>query len=205
MPSTYPISPFKLLAADLSLRRPAFTILDVNPHIQAITVDTLVDIDNSRHEPRGLLLKRIHDMTCQLSVEADVFVREGGFIIPNDCNTCLFEVSGVTDLALWSTRSATFADVPATQVKKLIRGRGTATKEGVASGLWRYIGFREFENFDQSDAIAVGISWLIITGIVKPQPQGYSISKMATCSNPYFIESVNQLLCNMRRSHAHAI
>ena len=53
--------PIKILAADLSLRRPGFTILLADPSRMEITVETMLDI-NSRGVQgcHGMILDRIY-------------------------------------------------------------------------------------------------------------------------------------------------
>lgn len=70
----------------------------------------------------------------------------------------MFKVVGVADLAAWQTRQGIFHEIPPTIVKKMITGKGNASKEEVAAGLVRFVGEREYASDDQSDAVAVGVA-----------------------------------------------
>lgn len=61
---------------------------------------------------------------------------------------------------MWQTRRKQFHEIPPTIVKKMIAGKGNASKAEVAVGLARFIGERWFDSDDQSDAVAVGITWI---------------------------------------------
>jgi len=46
-------------------------------------------------------------------------------------------------------------------VKKLLTGSGKASKTEVAMALERYVATQQYETDDESDAVAVGLAWLI--------------------------------------------
>ena len=46
-------------------------------------------------------------------------------------------------------------------MKKLLTGSGKALKSEVALALESYVGTQKYETDDESDAVAVGIAWLI--------------------------------------------
>ena len=68
---------------------------------------------------------------------------------------------GVADLTAWQTAEAAYCEIAPTTVKKLLTGSGKAEKSEVAESLVRYVGALEYETDDESDAVAVGIAWLI--------------------------------------------
>lgn len=107
------------------------------------------------------MLERIYAGICELSGDVDVFVREQGFSRYSKGTQTLFKVVGVSDLAIWQARRGQFHEIPPTIVKKVITGRGNATKDEVAAGLTRFVGERTYANDDQSDAVAVGVAWLL--------------------------------------------
>lgn len=170
--------PFRLLAADLSLRRPAFAVLEVDPKEQQIRILKLVDIDNQRKQSaHGSMMLHILEMIEQLCPDVDLFVREYASISRTSERT-LFEVHGVAELALWQARQTRFFDLYPTQVKKLVAGKGTADKAKVASALGRFVGPRAYDCDGQSDAVAVGIAWLKGAGILTETRQGWYINNL---------------------------
>lgn len=48
-----------------------------------------------------------------------------------------------------------------TAIKKLVGGSGSAGKEEVAAGLFPYVGEQTYVCDDESDAVAVGITFLL--------------------------------------------
>lgn len=68
---------------------------------------------------------------------------------------------GVTDLYAWAHGGLEFEELAPLAVKRLVTGNAKATKEQVAKCLEAYVGKREYRCDDESDAVAVGIAWLI--------------------------------------------
>lgn len=108
----------------------------------------------------GQILERIYAELVSLAKGVDVFVRERGFSRFSKGTQTLFKVVGISDLAVWQVCEKQFEEIPPTIVKKTITGKGSATKEEVAAGLARFVGKREYASDDQSDAVAVGVTWL---------------------------------------------
>ena len=48
------------------------------------------------------------------------------------------------------------------EVKKLLTGSGKASKDEVAAALEKYIVKQDYATDDESDAVAIGIAWLIL-------------------------------------------
>ena len=113
----------------------------------------------------GQILAEIYAMITELAVDVAVFVREKGFSrFPHETQA-LFKVVGVADLAAWTTCQTEFVEIAPTTVKKLLAGSGKATKEEVAAALETYVGKYDYEVDDESDALAVGIGYLIQKGM----------------------------------------
>ena len=122
---------------------------------------------NNRGEKKchGQILAEIYAMITELAVDVAVFVREKGFSrFPHETQA-LFKVVGVADLAAWTTCQTEFVEIAPTTVKKLLAGSGKATKEEVAAALETYVGKYDYEIDDESDALAVGIGYLIQKGM----------------------------------------
>lgn len=71
---------------------------------------------------------------------------------------------GVTDLYAWAFAHKGFDEIAPSAVKKLVTGKAAATKEEVAEALEAYVGKQEYACDDESDAVAVGIAWLVSNG-----------------------------------------
>ncbi|UBM56230.1 crossover junction endodeoxyribonuclease RuvC [Bacillus velezensis] len=57
--------------------------------------------------------------------------------------------------------------ISATRVKALVAGAGGAEKKEVEAAVRRMTGYTdEFANFDESDAAAIGLAWLIHEGVI---------------------------------------
>ena len=76
----------------------------------------------------------------------------------------LLRVAGVADLALYNMKRANFYDIYPSSVKKIIGGSGSAQKEAVARGLEMYVGPQEYATNDESDAVGVGVAYLVKEG-----------------------------------------
>lgn len=73
----------------------------------------------------------------------------------------LARVVGLSEYLTIVSGHGEFEKIPPKQVKKLVAGSSTAEKEEVAAALEQFVGKREYACDDESDAVAVGIAWLI--------------------------------------------
>lgn len=110
------------------------------------------------------MLERIYNVTFELASRADILVRERGFSRFKADTQTLFKVVGISDMAAWRAKGATFAEIPPATVKKLVAGKGTASKDEVAAALERYVGPQAYATNDVSDAVAVGVAWVLSQG-----------------------------------------
>lgn len=88
----------------------------------------------------------------------------------------LHEVVGVSDLYAWGFGGREFAEIGPKAVKKAITGNGLAEKDEVAAALPGFVGDWDYACDDESDAVAVGVAWLIQQGLIgdpyaKPKKQ----------------------------------
>ena len=83
----------------------------------------------------------------------------------------LHKVVGVADLYAWGLGGRVFEEVHPKTVKKLVANDQLAEKDVVAAALTQFVGEREYECDDESDAVAVGIAWLLREGMIdSPYP-----------------------------------
>ena len=152
---------FRILAADLSQRCPGFAIL--RSESGKLTVERLCHLNNRGEKKcHGQILAEIYALITELAVDVAVLVREKGFSrVPHETQA-LFIVIGVADVAAWHTCLTEFVEIAPTTVKKLLTGSGKASKEEVASAQESYVGEQTYGSDDESDAVAIGISWIIL-------------------------------------------
>lgn len=125
-------------------------------------MERIINLDNRLvKEPHGGILDRIHKAIIELAPLADVFVRERGFSRHTAGTQALFKVVGVSDQALWQVRREVFQEIPPTRVKKRITGKGGASKDEVAAALPAFVGEMEYTCDDESDAVAIGVTWVL--------------------------------------------
>lgn len=72
----------------------------------------------------------------------------------------LFKAIGVADLVAWQAGKMVYNELAPTTIKKQLCGSGKATKQEVATALEAYVGKQNYATNDESDAVAVGITWL---------------------------------------------
>lgn len=118
-------------------------------------------IDNGDKASHGEALNCIYDTLMRLIPTADVLVREKGFSRFPKETQALFKVVGIADLAAWQCGEKMFDELAPAFVKKLLTGSGRASKQDVAEALLPYVGNQEYACDDESDAVAIGIAWLI--------------------------------------------
>lgn len=116
---------------------------------------------DARNNPHGKTLAEIFEAVLGWIQRADLLVREKGFSRFATETQALFKVVGVTDLAAWQSYERRFEEIAPASVKKLITGRGDASKEAVAAALEPFVGKQDYQCQDESDAVAVAIAWLL--------------------------------------------
>lgn len=96
----------------------------------------------------------------------DIYLREKpimGHFMDTDR---LLRVAGISDMILWKFRRQQFFDIAPSSIKLLVAGSGSARKDAVASFLELYVGPQEYATDDESDAVAIGIAFLIKEGYI---------------------------------------
>lgn len=83
----------------------------------------------------------------------------------------LHKVVGVSDLYAWGLGGREFEEIHPKTVKKLVANDQLAEKEVVAEALKQFVGEHEYACDDESDAVAVGVAWLLSEGMLdSPYP-----------------------------------
>lgn len=112
-------------------------------------------------------------------VREEALDRQGG---PQHSRTIevLHKVVGVVDLYAWALGNRVFEEVHPKTVKKLVANDQLAEKNVVAAALEQFVGKYDYACDDESDAVAVGIAWLIQKGMIDspyPEPEKKSRKK----------------------------
>ena len=132
------------------------------------------NIDNkthSTHKTHGEILSEIaRELRRYLTMyPMAVIVREEALAnIATSAHTVqvLHKVVGVSDLYAWAFGQRVFDEVPPKTVKKLVANDSLAEKDAVAAALEQFVGAQTYACDDESDAVAVGIAWLLQRGMI---------------------------------------
>ena len=164
---------YKVIGADLSLKRPGFCELivsKVNGETK-IKVRKLISVDNKLDKKKchGQLLKEIREAFLRIAYPQNYsttfFVRETEVMhikVPSERNVS--KVVGLMDWQLWHLAEKEWYSIYPVTIKKLITGSGRAEKDEVAKCLEKYVGKQTYKCDDESDAVAVTVAWLIQQG-----------------------------------------
>ena len=163
---------YKVVGADLSLRRPGFSMISVDKTSGEVKVEKIVSVNNktSHKKTHGELLEDIRYIFVKsfFPEENTFYVRETEIMhmkLPSERS--LSKVVGLMDWLLWNLGQKEWHSIYPVTIKKLIAGSGKAQKEEVAEGLEKYIGKLNYRCDDESDAVAVAIAWLIQQGEIE--------------------------------------
>lgn len=162
---------FSILAMDISMNRPGFAVMKYLPPNTIHVVD-MSYVDNKHEIVNGEKLYNIHRKISEYINEYSptVTVREDSFSRFNAETKILGMANGATELTCWLSLNNETQLISPTTIKKLCTGSGRATKEEVALSIDSYCSHNDFETDDESDAVAVGIAWLIDNGYIQSIP-----------------------------------
>lgn len=115
-----------------------------------------------RKKPVGQVLTEMGDRLAEWCAlpRIQVFVREKPICRYNMDAIMLFRVCGMADHLLWQIREMSWQEYPVTTIRKWVTGNGHSSKETTAQHLVHYVGEVGYRTDDESDAVAVGLTWL---------------------------------------------
>lgn len=93
-------------------------------------------------------------------------LRKSGTSASGKVLSILNRVVGVSDLYAWAFGQRQFQEIEAVTVKKKITNDASAEKNEVAEALEQFVGKQEYACDDESDAVAVGVAWLMKQGLI---------------------------------------
>lgn len=148
-------------ALDLSLNSTGVCIFTNDGKIVEI-----MTIDTHKEKETKLKLKLIgEDLNKLIKVyPPEVVVIEQGFTRFNASTQMVFRVHGLVNYLFCDYKQIYY---PATTVKKTVTGRGNATKEELQEFILSNNKKLRFENYDESDAYGVGLTYFANSDIYK--------------------------------------
>jgi len=154
------------LCCDLSLNRPGFAVLSYDTETGKASVLETSYINNHQIKP---VPEKLMDVSREIyryvyAYDDLIPVREKGFVRYQNETIALAKVAGVADITVWNALHKEFYEMAPVMIKKVVTNNARASKEEVAEALKDYVGEREYAVDDESDAVAVGIAWLIRAG-----------------------------------------
>lgn len=153
----------KILAMDLSLSSPGFAVLVVNSGVVDVVHHSHVKTNTKKSH--GYRLMEIYQHMKNIYLEhpdINEVVREKGFSRFPTVTQTLFKVVGISDACAYKHGFDVVSEYSPTTVKKTITGTGKASKDDVAISINTYISTNiKFNNDDETDAVAVGLTHLI--------------------------------------------
>lgn len=157
------------LALDLSLNGPGFAVIAVFEGKPILLEKShIVSRASAKHGEKltviGAEIERYFKAYSPNHV-----VREKGFSRFAATTQALFKVVGVSEIVAYEFGHKAVAEIPPTTVKKAITGSGKASKDEVAAEVLRILQIEQadyFDTDDESDAAAVGITYLRQKGLI---------------------------------------
>jgi Holliday junction resolvasome RuvABC endonuclease subunit len=148
-------------ALDLSLNSTGVCIFSNDgKFVKAFTIDT-----KSENETK-LKLQIIGNELKKIAKEyaPEILVIEQGFTRYNQSTQMIFRVHGLVNY-LFAEYEQTY--YPASSVKKIVGGKGNMTKEEIYWVIKEKYPKIKLQNYDESDAFSVGLTFFIKSGVIK--------------------------------------
>ena len=170
----------QLFCCDLSMNRPGFAILECNKTNKTVSLLYKSHVDNksAKHKNDTHAQK-----LCAIANEIIYILRLFPFAYPVQEDAlgmmtviggknlysaktiqALARVVGLSEYLTLAMNHGEFDKISPKMVKKLVAGNSSAEKDEVANALAKFVGEQEYACDDESDAVAVGIAWLIQNG-----------------------------------------
>lgn len=166
---------FVVIACDLSLRCPGFAKLKYIAATRSVKILDVFSLPQKTPGRKGKTYCEQIDEAAKVfsslvTIGVSVYVRERAVASYHQETFMLQRVAGIFDLMLWRECAVEFEEIAPPRVKKNVTGYGFAPKQEVANGVANYCEPREWKTDDESDAVAVGIAWLVENGYLEIKP-----------------------------------
>lgn len=161
----------KILGIDASLNCPGFAIVEILDG-EAKLIDTFSVNNNNSNGKEKSIGKKLYEISRMLhfiisKFNPDEIVRERGFSRYAAVTQKLFRVVGALDVVAYDYKKADIIEITPKEIKVFMTGDGTASKDLVADALSLYVGSYVYNTNDESDAVAVVLSWALKCGYIK--------------------------------------
>jgi crossover junction endodeoxyribonuclease RuvC len=165
----------QLFACDLSMNRPGFAVLECDIATRKVRVLYKSNVNNKIAKPKtharklvdiaNEIKKILIQYPCAYPVQEDALgmmtLIGGKNMYSAKTIQVLARVVGLSEYLAMDLLHTEFDRIHPKNVKKLVTGNSSAEKEDVAKALTQFVGDLDYECDDESDAVAVGIAWLI--------------------------------------------
>lgn len=154
----------KLLALDVSLNCSGYAVLDYDKKGNVSVLENGHISNKSIPANRiGEKLVNIHKRITELfrKYEIDAVVREKSFSNSHIGSGQKLQMSNGVVHEVAGGYGFEITEIAPTTIKKYITGNGKSDKSAVAEHLKKFVGERKYRTDDESDAVAVGITWLL--------------------------------------------
>lgn len=145
-----------LYGLDLSMANTGIAIFDIDTY-EPIVITSIATKDKDEHGDRLHTQREYMKDLISKYPPYEVAI-EKGFTMHNTSTQVIYRVHGVAQELFHEYPQTYYAP---TTVKKLITGNGKANKDIVQKYILKEYPYIEFENTDESDAVAIGLSHLI--------------------------------------------
>ena len=157
---------FHIIAADLSLNRPGFSLWTwLAP--DNVQIDTFY-VDNKKFSCPGEKLDNMFANFNRLRFNDDLpvfYLREHAFNSrASQYEIGVFEMVGLSDWWIWTRERKQWIELYPVTIKKIVTGDSKADKKKVEESLTDFVGRREYKVDDESDATALAVAWLVTNG-----------------------------------------
>lgn len=149
-----------IFALDLSIANTGIAIFD-----QKANLITIQSIKTNPKETHGNRLKQISNTLLELRKKYDttLVIIERAFSMHNTSTQVLYRVHGVINYLFCDCEQIYYAP---TTIKKTITDQGKSDKNQVQEFIKKIYPNIQFKNFDESDAVAIGLTYFIKKGVL---------------------------------------
>ena len=149
-----------ILALDVSLVNTGGSVFDREGNVIEV-----FSVPTSAKDSTQVRLKKIADFFIALKkrYEFELVVLERGFTKFNSVTQQIYRATGVINCLLWRSEQVY---IPATTVKKTVTGSGKADKDQVRKSVLKQWKDIVINNDDESDSLAVGLTYFKQQGIL---------------------------------------
>lgn len=168
-----------VLAMDLSMSSPGFAVMAISDG-QPIVLETSFVKTNAKKSHGYRLGEISEEMDRYLTdYQPQHIVREKGFLRFAVATQVVSKTVGISDLYAYMRLEKDVVEIPPTAVKRMLTGMGHASKEEVASAVFRILQIDNTDEYyrinrkgerilldDMTDSLAVGLAYMGAEGLV---------------------------------------